>query len=156
MRHDINLLIEKSPDSINTWIPPRELGRLLGLSTKTITSYRNEGRFRSSSIRAVNEGKGLTGNTTAMTPLKTSGGWHDLPRLSNRFFWNGPHQSNSVRVLPRAKVPDASSSGACVVSPRGIQGEINDMELSEEVRRIARKRRHILNGWIRYYREQLQ
>ena len=37
-----------------------------------------------------------------------------------------------------------------------VQGEINDMELSEEVRRIARKRRHILNGWIRYYREQLQ
>ena len=57
MRHDINLLIEKSPDSINTWIPPRELGRLLGLSTKTITSYRNEGRFRSSSIRAVKRGQ---------------------------------------------------------------------------------------------------
>ena len=37
-----------------------------------------------------------------------------------------------------------------------VQGEINDMELSEEVRRIARKRRHILNGWISYYREQLQ
>ena len=37
-----------------------------------------------------------------------------------------------------------------------VQSEINDMELSEEVRRIARKRRHILNGWIRYYREQLQ
>ena len=57
MRHDINLLIEKSPDSINTWIPLRELGRLLGLSTKTITSYRNEGRFRSSSIRAVKRGQ---------------------------------------------------------------------------------------------------
>ena len=57
MRHDINLLIEKSPDSISTWIPPRELGRLLGLSTKTITSYRNEGRFRSSSIRAVKRGQ---------------------------------------------------------------------------------------------------
>ena len=37
-----------------------------------------------------------------------------------------------------------------------VQGEINDMELSDEVRRIAQKRRHILNGWIRYYREQLQ
>jgi hypothetical protein len=57
MRHDINLLIEKSPDSISTWIPPRELGRLLGLSTKTITSYRYEGRFRSSSIRAVKRGQ---------------------------------------------------------------------------------------------------
>jgi len=57
MRHDINLLIEKSPDSISTWIPPRELGRLVGRSTKTITSYRNEGRFRSSSIRAVKRGQ---------------------------------------------------------------------------------------------------
>ena len=57
MRHDINLLIGKSPDSISPWIPPRELGRLLGLSTKTITSYRNEGRFRSSSIRAVKRGQ---------------------------------------------------------------------------------------------------
>ena len=37
-----------------------------------------------------------------------------------------------------------------------VQGEINDQELSEEVRRVDRKRRHILNGWIRYYREQLQ
>ena len=36
-----------------------------------------------------------------------------------------------------------------------VQGEINDPELSEEIRRIARKRRHILNGWISYYREQL-
>ena len=37
-----------------------------------------------------------------------------------------------------------------------VQGEINDMELSEEDRHIARKRSHILNGWISYYREQLQ
>ena len=37
-----------------------------------------------------------------------------------------------------------------------VQGVINDAELSDEERRIARKRRHILNGWIRYYREQLQ
>ena len=57
MRHDINLLIEKSPDSIKTWIPPRELGRLLGLSTKTITAYRNDGRFRSTSVRAIKRGQ---------------------------------------------------------------------------------------------------
>ena len=37
-----------------------------------------------------------------------------------------------------------------------VQGIINDAELSDEERRIARKRRHILSGWIRYYREQLQ
>ena len=37
-----------------------------------------------------------------------------------------------------------------------VQGEMNDMALPEEVRRIAQNRRHILNGWISYYREQLQ
>ena len=37
-----------------------------------------------------------------------------------------------------------------------VQGEINAPELSEETRRTALKRRHILNGWINYYREQLQ
>ena len=57
MRHDLNLLIEKSPESICSWIPPRELARLLGVTTQTITSYRNEGRFRSSSIRAIKRGQ---------------------------------------------------------------------------------------------------
>ena len=103
-----------------------------------------------------NEGKGLTGNTTAMTPLKTSGGWHDLPRLSNRFFWNGPHQSNSVRYYPELKYRMPQALAHALYRLEEVQGEINDMELSEEVRRIARKRRHILNGWISYYREQLQ
>ena len=91
MRHDINLLIEKSPDSISTWIPPRELGRLLGLSTKTITSYRNEGRFRSSSIRAVKRGQRTDWEYHRHDAVEDVRGWHDLPRLSNRFFWNGPH-----------------------------------------------------------------
>ena len=57
MRHDLNLLIEKSPESVNPWIPPRELARLLGVCTQTISGYRNEGRFRSSSIRAVKRGQ---------------------------------------------------------------------------------------------------
>ena len=47
MRHDLNLLIEKSPESVSPWIPPRELARLLGVSSQTITPYRNDGRFRS-------------------------------------------------------------------------------------------------------------
>ena len=57
MRHDLNLLIEKSPESISSWVPPRELARLLGVSTKTISAYRNDGRFRSSSVRAINRGQ---------------------------------------------------------------------------------------------------
>ena len=57
MRHDLNLLIEKSPESISQWIPPRELARLLGVSSQTITAYRLDGRFRSSSIRAIKRGQ---------------------------------------------------------------------------------------------------
>ena len=57
MRHDLYLLIEKSPESISQWIPPRELARLLGVSSQTITAYRNYGRFRSSSTRAIKRGQ---------------------------------------------------------------------------------------------------
>jgi len=56
-RHDLDRLIEKTPDSINSWIPPRELARLIGVSSQTIKSYRNDGRFRSSSIRAIKRGQ---------------------------------------------------------------------------------------------------
>ena len=57
MRHDINLLIEKSPESVSPWIPPRELAHLLGVSSQTITAYRNDGRFRSSNTRAIKRGQ---------------------------------------------------------------------------------------------------
>ena len=57
MRHDLNLLIEKSPESVSPWIPPRELARLLGVSSQTITAYRNDGWFRSSSTRAIKRGQ---------------------------------------------------------------------------------------------------
>ena len=53
----LNLLIEKSPESVSPWIPPRELARLLGVSSQTITAYRNDGRFRSSSTRAIKRGQ---------------------------------------------------------------------------------------------------
>ena len=57
LRHDINLLIDKSPQTATPWIPPRELARLLGIKSKTIAAYRNDGRFRSSSIRAIKRGQ---------------------------------------------------------------------------------------------------
>ena len=57
LRHDINLLIDKSPQTASPWIPPRELARLLGIQSKTVAAYRNDGRFRSSSIRAIKRGQ---------------------------------------------------------------------------------------------------
>ena len=55
--HDLNLLIEKTPEWVCPWMPPRELARLLGISRQTITAYRNDGRFRSSSTRAIKQGQ---------------------------------------------------------------------------------------------------
>ena len=57
LRHDINLLIDKTPQTATPWIPPRELARLLGIQSKTVAAYRNDGRFRSSSIRAIKRGQ---------------------------------------------------------------------------------------------------
>ena len=57
LRHDINLLIDKTPQTASPWIPPRELARLLGIKSQTIAAYRSEGRFRSSSIRAIKRGQ---------------------------------------------------------------------------------------------------
>ena len=57
LRHDINLLIDKTPQTASPWIPPRELARLLGIQSKTVAGYRSEGRFRSSSIRAIKRGQ---------------------------------------------------------------------------------------------------
>ena len=57
LRHDINLLIDKSPQTASPWIPPRELARLLGIKSQTIAAYRSGGRFRSSSIRAIKRGQ---------------------------------------------------------------------------------------------------
>ena len=87
MRHDLNLLIEKSPESVSPWIPPRELARLLGVSSQTITAYRNDGRFSFQQHPChQTRFKGLTGNTTAKTPLLMSGGWYDLPATIESVF----------------------------------------------------------------------
>ena len=56
LRHDINLLIDKSPQTATPWIPPRELARLLGLKSQTVSIYRTQGRFRPTSIRTVKRG----------------------------------------------------------------------------------------------------
>ena len=56
LRQDVNLLLEKSPKTVSAWIPPRELARLLGLKSQTVSIYRTQGRFRPTSIRTVKRG----------------------------------------------------------------------------------------------------
>ena len=102
-----------------------------------------------------NEGKGLTGNITAKTPLLTSGGWHDRSGLSLWFFWNGSHKPSSVRVYPDQKYRLPLALEHALYRLEEVQGEINDPELSPETRQKARKNRDVLNGWITYYKEQL-
>ena len=103
-----------------------------------------------------NEGKGLTGNTTAKTRLLMSGGWYDLPRLSIGFSGTDLISPTQFEYYPELKYRMPQALDHALYRLEEVQGEINYMGLSEEVRCIARKRRHILNGWIAYYREQLQ
>ena len=56
MRSELQAVIEQQTPT-SPWIPPRELARLLGVSSQTITAYRNDGRFRSSSTRAIKRGQ---------------------------------------------------------------------------------------------------
>ena len=57
VRQDINWMIESSPDSANLWLRPIELGRLTGLSAKTIAKYRYDGLFREISVKRVDLAK---------------------------------------------------------------------------------------------------
>ena len=57
---------------------------------------------------------------------------------------------------PELKYRMPQALGHALFRLEEVQGVINDLELSEETRRTALKRRHILNGWISYYREQLR
>ena len=70
-----------------------------------------------------------------------------------------PHPENARHVLAlldqAVSLCKARECDAMVTAPLH-KGVINDAELSDEERRKARKRRHILNGWIAYYREQLK
>jgi hypothetical protein len=57
MRHDINLLLDRSPTTASAWLPPRELARRLGVTSETLTKWRLAGQFRSSSIKPVKRGR---------------------------------------------------------------------------------------------------
>ena len=57
LRHDINLLLDRSPTTANTWLPPRELAKTVGVKSETLTKWRLAGQFRSSSIKPVKRGQ---------------------------------------------------------------------------------------------------
>ena len=57
LRVDFDLAQEQNPFNVNVWLKPSELAGLLKVSTSTVTKYRNEGRFKKSSVKEVDRGK---------------------------------------------------------------------------------------------------
>ena len=57
LRVDFDLAQEQNPFNVNVWLKPSELAGLLKVSTSTVTKYRNEGRFKKSSVKEINRGK---------------------------------------------------------------------------------------------------
>ena len=49
-------LVATTPQRTKTWIEPRELAALLGVSTRTIANWRESGRFAESSYRPTKKG----------------------------------------------------------------------------------------------------
>ena len=57
LRMDFDSLHDAIPVNANVFLKPSELADLLKVSTSTVTKYRNEGRFKKSSIKEVVRGK---------------------------------------------------------------------------------------------------
>ena len=57
LRVDFDLAQEQNPFNVNVWLKPSELAGLLKVSTSTVTKYRNEGRFKKSSVKEIDRGK---------------------------------------------------------------------------------------------------
>ena len=57
LRHDINLILDRSPTTASPWLAPRELAKRLGIKSETLTKWRLAGQFRSTSIKPVKRGQ---------------------------------------------------------------------------------------------------
>ncbi len=53
---NVRELISLTPSRNRIWLPPRDFARLAGVSTRTISSWRAQGRFRNSSLRKQGTG----------------------------------------------------------------------------------------------------
>ena len=52
----IQQLVATTPQRTKTWLEPREIAQLLGISTRTLAVWRTDGRFRPISIRKQGRG----------------------------------------------------------------------------------------------------
>ena len=56
LRSEVRQMLDRLPDPGRTWLEPREIAAIVGVSTRTISSWRTAGRFRDESIRPTNRG----------------------------------------------------------------------------------------------------
>lgn len=56
LRADVAELKRRVPYTRRVWLEPGEFAALVNRSTKTLSNWRNEGRFRASSIRQYGKG----------------------------------------------------------------------------------------------------
>lgn len=63
-------LLEVMPNPSKTWIPPRELAKLAGISTRTILNRQKAGIFRPESCRKTNAGNWEYRRDLAMADLE--------------------------------------------------------------------------------------
>ena len=52
----VRQLVATTPQRTKTWLEPREIASLLGISTRTLAVWRTDGRFRPISIRKHGRG----------------------------------------------------------------------------------------------------
>ena len=52
----VEQLVATTPQRTKTWLEPRELAQLLGISTRTLCQWRVDGRFRPISVRKHGRG----------------------------------------------------------------------------------------------------
>ena len=57
IRHDLNLLLEKTPTTSSPWLGPKDFAQQVGVSVETLRRWRKEGRFRPHSIRSIKAGQ---------------------------------------------------------------------------------------------------
>ena len=56
LRADVAELTKRVPDTRRVWLEPGEFAALVNRSTKTISNWRQEGKFRDTSIRRYGKG----------------------------------------------------------------------------------------------------
>ena len=56
LKHDVRQLLDRMPNPSRTWLTPKEFAAYADVSTRTLRTWRAEGRFRADSIRPTSGG----------------------------------------------------------------------------------------------------